>query len=269
VTRRIAAVLVSLAAVIGLLDPFACRWYSMMTAKAGQPAPGHRGPMDSGVHGVHMNDLPSSAQTHLIDTARRALELLPVPSDYSLDRESVQAKAADTALWDKDQSRFRTPGTARADRAFDPKDESAGAPPALEQRVFVNQEVAIPSGLASVGGSPKPFDVPGAVGVEVTTITDSEDSESGPSEGGRVALPLTPDQKRTAITIVRVLLANSKTDKAFRAAISDGAMPAWTPPAPKKPGEIQTLVIEIYGGKADVEAVAKRLPVQQLRQLLD
>jgi hypothetical protein len=259
VTRRIAAILVSLAAVIGLLDPFACRWYSMKGSLAAVTAvPADRLPS---------RPLPAAARSHLLDTAKRALALVPAPSGYALDRESVEAQAAEKAIWAG--SAFGTPGTARADRAFDPKDETAGAPPTLEQRVFVNSEVTLPAGLASVGGSPKPFEVPGAVGVVVTTITDSEDSESGSSEGGRVALPLTAAQKKTAITIVRVLLANSKTEKLFRTAISEGAMPVWTSPAPKKPGEIQTLVIEIYGGKADVEAVAKGLPVPQLRKLLD
>ena len=253
-TRRIAAVLVSLAAVIGLLDPFACRWYSMK----GSAALADRLPS---------RPLPAAARSHLLDTAKRALAMLPAPSGYALDRELVEAVADEKAIWAGPA--FGTPGTARAERSFDPKNESAETPPTLEQRVFVNSQVTLPAGLASVGGSPKPFDVPGAVGVVVTTITDSEDSESGSSEGGRVALPLTPEQKRTAITIVRVLLANSKTEKLFRTAISEGAMPAWTPPAPKKPGEIQTLVIEIYGGKADVEAVAKRLPVAELRKLLD
>jgi hypothetical protein len=261
VTRRIAAVLVSLAAVIGLLDPFACRWYSMEASLAAVTAvPADRLPS---------RPLPAAARSHLLDTARRALGLLPTPTGYILDRETVEAKADERALWDSARSVFIRPGTARADRSFDPGTASINPPPLLEQRIFVNSEVTLPAGLASVGGSPKPFDVPGAVGVVVTTITDTEDSETGSGDGGRVALPLTPAQKRTAITIIRVLFANSKTEKLFRTAISEGAMPAWTEPAPKKPGEIQTLVIEIYGGKADVEAVAKRLPAAELRKLLD
>lgn len=260
-TRRIAAVLVSLAAVIGLLDPFACRWYSMQASLAAVSAvPADRLPL---------RPLPKAARDRLLDTAKRALAMLPAPSGYALDRESVDAKVDEKAIWAG--SAFGTPGTARAECVYEPA--LAGypgeVPPTLEQRVFVNSEVTLPAGLASVGGSPKPFDVPGAVGVVVTTITDTEDSETGSSEGGRVALPLTPAQKRTAITIVRVLLANSKTERLFRTAITEGAMPTWTPPAPKKPGEIQTLVIEIYGGKADVEAAGKHLPVGELRKLLD
>jgi hypothetical protein len=261
VTKRIALILIGLAAVIGLLDPFACRWYSMRSSLASVTAvPANRLPS---------HPLPSSARAHLLDTAKRALAMLPVPSGYLLDRESVEAKADEKAIWTG--SAFATPGTARADRALEPSlaGYPDGTPPTLEQRVFVNTEVTLPAGLASVGGSPRPFNVPGAVGVLVTTITDTEDSESGGSDGGRVALPLTAAQKRTAITIVRVLLANSKTENLFRSAIPQGAMPAWQPPAPKKPGEIQTLVIEIYGGKADVEAVAHRLPVTDLRKLLD
>jgi hypothetical protein len=261
VTRRIAAVLVSLAAVIGLLDPFACRWYSMKGSLAAvTAAPADRLPL---------RPLPAAARSHLLDTAKRALALVPAPSGYALDPESVETHVDEKAIWAG--SAFGTPGTARAERVYEPAlaGYPGGTPPTLEQRVFVNSEVTLPAGLASVGGSPKPFEVPGAVGVVVTTITDTEDSESGSSEGGRVALPLTPAQKRTAITIIRVLFANSKTEKLFRTAISEGAMPAWTPPAPKKPGEIQTLVIEIYGGKADVEAVAKRLPAAELRKLLD
>ena len=260
-TKRIALILIGLAAVIGLLDPFACRWYSMRASLAAVTAvPANRLPS---------RPLPSSARAHLLDTAKRALAMLPAPAGYELDRESVEAKADEKALWTG--SAFVHPGTARADRAYDPLaggdlDET---PPTLEQRVFVNTEVMLPTGLASVGGSPRPFDVPGAVGVEVTTVTDTEDSESGASDGGRVALPLTAAQKRTTITIIRVLLANSKTENSFRSAIPQGAMPVLYLPAPKKPDEIQSLVIEIYGGKADVEAVARRLPVTELRKLLD
>jgi hypothetical protein len=261
VTKRIVLILIGLAAVIGLLDPFACRWYSMRTSLAsvtGMPA-----------NGLPSRPLPKSARAHLLDTAKRALAMLPVPSASKLDPESVEASADEKALWA--ETGFVHPGTARADRTFEPYagGYADGTPPALEQRVFVNTEVSLPTGLASVGGSPRLFEIPGAVGVEVTTVLDTEDSESGTGDGGRMAVPMSPASKRMAITIVRVLLANSKTENIFRSGISEGEMPSWHQPPPKKPGEIQTLVIELYGGKADVESLARRLPVADLRKLLD
>ena len=259
-TKRIAAILIGLAAVIGLLDPFACRWYSMRASHASVTAvPANRLPS---------RPIPTSARAHLLDIAKRALALRPVPQGYALDRESVEATADEKALWTG--TAFVHPGTARADRALEPSlaGYPDGTPPTLEQRVFVNTEVDMPTGLASEGGSPMAFDVSGAVAVEVTTI-GAEGSESGAGDGGRVALPLTSAQKTTAITIIRVLLANSKTEKLFRTAISEGAMPPLDRPSTKNPGEIQTLVIELYGGKADVESLARHLPVSQLRKLLD
>lgn len=264
--RRTAAVVIAMGAVIGLLDPYACRQYSMVAADVSSPPQGRMG---EPISAKPMHKIPASAQAHLLDVANRALAMLPAPKGYVFNNDA-DAKAGDEAFWDPERSTFRTPGHALAERSYDPSTASTNPPPTLEQRVFVNCEVAIPMGLASVGGSPKAYNVPGAVAVEVTTITDSEDSEGkAPSDGGRVALPMTSAQKQTAITIIRVLLANPMTESLFRSGIAAGAMPAWTPPVPKKPGEIQTLVIELYGGKADVEAVAKRLRVAELRKLLD
>jgi hypothetical protein len=132
----------------------------------------------------------------------------------------------------------------------------------------VNSEVTLPSGLASVGGTPRAFAVPGAVGVLVTTI-GAEGQESGPGDGGRVALPVSPKQARSALTIVRVLIANPRAENVFRRAIAEGEVPVWSEPPPRRPGEVQSIMVELYGGKADVEALARRLPTAALRRLLD
>src|SRR5262245_469574 len=257
--KRMAAVVIALGAVVGLLDPFACRQYSMGAADTGAAGATHpNGAAPAAA--APSRPLPRSAKAHLLDTAKRAMEMIPTPGAY-VSNDDLEAKGDEGAPWDSKGSAFIAPGTARAERSFDPGTAGVNPPPMLEQRVFVNSEVAIPTGLASVGGSPKAFDIAGAVAVEVTTITDSEDSQgAAPRDGGRVALPMTSNQKQTAITITRVLLANPKTESAFQKAIATGTTPAWTPLVPKKPGEIQTLVIELYGGRSDVEALARRIP---------
>jgi hypothetical protein len=261
VKRNAAAVLVALAATVGLVDPYACRRYSMEAAQADAA-------------GAAVNDrvppsrpLPKADRARLTDAATRALRLLPAPKGYLLDRGSVHVEADPRGLWDEARSTWLRAASAKAERSFDPADEADDAPPALEQRVFVNGEVDLPRGLASAGGTLRPFPVQGAAAVMVTTI-GAEGAEAG--EGGRVAMPVSPEEARTAITIVRVLLADPKTERAYgAAAAAAGAGPEDTRRAPRRPGEVQSLQIEIYGGRDDVLALAKRLPTAALRKLLD
>jgi hypothetical protein len=151
---------------------------------------------------------------------------------------------------------------------YEPRKSGESAPPNLEQRVYVNSEVRMPSGLASEGTAPRLFPIPGASVVEVTTV-GIEDSETASSMGGRIAMPVKPEQAASAITIIRVLLADPKTERIFRSAAAEGHRPEGLDRAAKRPGAVQSLVIELYGGKRDVEALARRLPIPALRKLLD
>lgn len=244
--RHLLAAVVTLAVGIGLIDPYACVQYS-----SGSPL---------------RRDVPARERARVLVAVRRALALLPEPKGYDLDAESVTSEAATTAAWK--EGAWATPVAARAERSFEPPDpDRPDAPPALEQRVFANSEVALPSGLASETGVLRLFPLKGAAAVEATLAGISV--EDTPAGGGRVALPVPPGRASSALTIVRVLLADPASERAFRAAAAAGAMAPGPPRVPSRAGSVETFMIELYGGRQDVEAVARRLPVASLRKLLD
>jgi len=251
VKRHAASALVTLAVAVGLLDPYACVQYSAGSSLKRPISP-----------------ISKTEQTRLRDVARRGLGLIPAPRGYALDPTSVTAEADDSAPWDEARGSWAAPATARAERVFEAaRGSDDNAPPAMEQRVFVNSAVEAPSGLASEGGTPRAFPVPGASAIEVTMI-GAEDATPAPAEEGRIAMPVTPVKAASAVTIIRILLADPETERAFRATAGGSTpLPARSPPA--RPGAIRTLVVELYGGKRDVESLASYLPTTSLRRLLD
>jgi hypothetical protein len=271
VKRHVAAAVITAAVAVGLLDPYACRQYSLHgahaepaaapAASASALAPADEQPLASRL-------IPKRERARLREAAEKALALLPVPRGYVLDPESNTFGVGETAPWDEARATWSSPGAASAERVYEPRKRGENAPPNLEQRVYVNSEVRMPSGLASEGTAPRPFPIQGAPAVGVTTIC-MEGAGAASSEGGRVAMPVTPDQAASAITIIRVLLADPKTERIYRSAAAVGGMPEGLDRAAKRPGAVQSLVIELYGGKRDVEALARRLPVAALRKLLD
>lgn len=243
--RRAAAVVVLLGAGLGLLDPYACVQHSW-----GSPT---------------RRQVPARERARVLEATRRALALLPAPAGYRLDRESVTSEAGREAEWNESASRWEAPVAARAERVFEPSDADApGAPPPFEQRVFVNDEVSLPAGLASVGGSPRPFAIRGAAAVLVTTAG----VDDAPAQEGRVALPVSPEQADNSLAILRAVVAGAPIEAAFERAIGSGLISV----PPRKPlrsvGSVETVVVELYGGRRDVESVARRLPAAKLRALL-
>lgn len=244
--REAFGALVALAVGVGLVAPVACVPFS----PGGSPA----------------RDVPARERARVLVAVRRAMALLPAPRGYQLDMESVTSEAAKTAAWRGGASEWAAPVAARAERAFEPPDpDRADAPPALEQRVFANSETAPPSGLGSETGAIRAFPLAGAAALEATMAG----LDDPPARGGRVALPADPGSRSTALTIVRVLVADPASERAFRAAAGSGTVMARSPRPPARAGSVQTLVIELYGGRRDVEALARRLPVSALRRLLD
>ena len=251
--RHAIAAVVTLAVGIGLLDPYACVQYSSGgSLMSGSPA----------------HPVPQADQDRVLDAARRALALLPEPRHYTLDRGSLMSEVEKSAPWNQARKIWSAPAAARAERAYEPiGDDAENAPPALEERVFVNSAVAMPEGLASEGGTPHAFPLRGAAAVEVTMI--GAESETPTTQGGRVALPLSGKEAAAAVTVLRILIADHGAERAFRAAASSGSMRLPPSKAPARVGAVRSLVIEIYGGRRDVEEMARRVPVTELRKILD
>ena len=243
--RRAVAAVVLMGVGIGLIDPYACVQHS-----SGSPA---------------RREVPARERTRVLEAARRALALLPAPRGYRLDRESVTSEAAREADWDGTTSRWAAPVAARAERLYEPAGGDApGAPPPLEQRVFVNGGVSLPTGLASVGGAPRPFVIRGAVAVLVPTAG----VEDPPAAEGRVALPVSPEGAANSLAIVRVVVASVPVERSFEAAARSGAMSAPPRKPPRSAGSVEAVVVELYGGRRDVETAARRIPTAKLRALL-
>ncbi|HYJ32129.1 MAG TPA: hypothetical protein VE326_02825 [Candidatus Binatia bacterium] len=242
--REAFGALVVIAVGIGLVDPYACVQYSSGSALA--------------------REVPARERARVLVAVRRALAMLPEPRGYELDDESMTSGAERTAAWRGSAGQWAAPVAARAERAFEPPDpDRSDAPPALEQRVFANSEVGPPSGLASETGTLRDFPIPGASALEATTAGMDD------PPGGRVALPAGPAQSANALTIIRVLIADPSTERAFRAAAGPGSVAARPRRAPARAGSVETLVIEVYGGRRDVEGLARRIPALTLRRLLD
>lgn len=252
--RTVLGALVLLAVGIGLIDPYACVQHS--------------------ISGPLVRDVPAGERARALSVVRRALALLPAPRGYVLDKESVESDSERQAAWEPEGT-WAAPVAARAERSFEPVPaDRPNAPPVFEQRIFLNSEVKLPTGLGSETGTYRAFPVPGAAAVIVSMAgLDGEGSSDGgaPSagDGGRVALPATPQQRATAVTILRVLIADARTERAYREAVRRGTVQASPQRPPARAGAAQSLVVELYGGRRDVEALGRRLPAAALRKLLD
>ncbi|HEX7077428.1 MAG TPA: hypothetical protein VF363_03305 [Candidatus Eisenbacteria bacterium] len=256
--RHVLVAAVALLVGIGIVDPYACVQYS------------------SG--GSLKRPLSAKERGRLAGAAGVAMSLVPdPPAPYVRDEGPDGDAIADpTAPWNDATSRWLAPGVARAavtwtwDRPSE--GEGSDATPDLDVRVFVNSEIGPPTSLQSVGDTPRLLPVEGATAVEVTTIgameADTASAAAAPPSGGRVALPMTAAQAATAVTAIRVLVADPAAERALRAQV-EGKAPRATRQRVARVDRIGSITVELVGGKHDVEALARRLPVAKLRSLLD
>ena len=244
----VAAVLI--AAGIGIIDPYACVQY--------------------GTGGALQRDISRKERDSLLRIALDVRNLVPSPgAGYVVDRESDEASADAKAPWDDPAGKWMAPGAARAIRVYSPTHpDAADALPAFEARIHVNEEAGMPRELASVFDVPRPFAIEGAVGIEVPTVGAAEAAPSGGAQGGRVAMPTSPEWAARSITVLRVVIASPDVERALRAAF-DGTT---TKPTIRDPvdraGRVESVTVELYGAKRDVERVALALPIAKLRALL-
>ena len=81
-------------------------------------------------------------------------------------------------------------------------------------------------------------------------------------------MPTTPDAVANSITIIRMLIAGAEAEAAFRAA-SAGKTAAATARTPvDRADRVESITVELYGAKRDVERAARRIPMTKLRALL-
>ena len=249
--KRAAAALVWLAAVIGIMDPYACVQHSLGSTLS--------------------RAIPQADRDRLVAAARRALALVPAPAGYTRDGGEANGASDETAEWNDALGRWAALGAARADRVYQPRAASDGPPP-LEIRALVNSGLGVPEGLASVGDSPRLISIRGAVAILVTTIGAGGGEEEEPTvpaaEGGRVALPLSRTSRANSLAIVRILVSDPATEQAVRRSVTEGGASVVAAKPTSSAGAVHSVTIELYGGKAAVLKLARRIPVASLRNLL-
>ncbi|HEX5030160.1 MAG TPA: hypothetical protein VFX78_01725 [Candidatus Eisenbacteria bacterium] len=157
------------------------------------------------------------------------------------------------------------PLDASAERIYNRTDASDDEDRTLEIRVSVNGTKGLSTGLASVGGTPRPFTVAGAFALEQNLI-GAEDS------GGRVAMPVDPSQAERTVALLRIYIVPKALEERLRAmAKGSEDVPAFdssfTPSS--KRAAIRSLVVEIHGQKRDVEAYARRVHATDLRRRIE
>ncbi|HEU4940753.1 MAG TPA: hypothetical protein VFT97_03970 [Candidatus Eisenbacteria bacterium] len=159
------------------------------------------------------------------------------------------------------------PVEASAERIYDRTDASDNEDRTLEIRVSINGTKGLSTGLASVGGTPKPFAVAGAFSLEQTLI-GVDDAEGG--SGSRVALPVDESRADRTVALLRIYIVPKVLEDRLRAmAKGSDALPAFDSsyvPSSKR-AVPRSLVIEVHGQKRDVEAYARRVRAADLRRL--
>jgi len=247
----VAAVLI--AAGIGIVDPYACVQY--------------------GTGGDLQRDISKKERETLLLVALHARALVPTPgSGYVLDRESDEGSADAKVSWDDPSGKWMMPGAARAIRIYSPvAPDAADAPPSFEVRIHVNEEAGVPREIASVFDAPRPFPLEGAVAIEVPTVGADDAASSageGGSEGGRVAMPMTQESAARSITVLRVVFAGPEAERALRTAVAGRPVEPTTRAPVDHADRVESVTVELYGAKRDVESVARRLPLAKLRAFL-
>ena len=247
----VAAVLVLVG--IGIVDPYACVQY--------------------GTGGGLERELSKKERDSLLRVALRARDLIPSPgTGYVAERESDEASADAKASWDDPAGKWMAPGAARAIRVYPPTDaDAADAPPAFETRIHVNEEAGMPKALASIFDAPRPFALDGAVAIEIPTVGTDDAAPSPPesgSEGGRIAMPISPKSAARSITVLRIVVACPETERALRAALEGKAVERVARKPVDRADRVESVTVELYGAKRDVEGVARRLSAAKLRALL-
>lgn len=141
-------------------------------------------------------------------------------------------------------------------------DHVPGSDIPLEARIAINGSRGLSPGLGSEGAAPLLFDK-GALAIEQTLIGADGDS--------RVALPLSAEAAAAAPTLLRIYLVDPKLEATLRkSALTGSVLPRVdiSQLAAEDQASVRSIIVEYYGGKRDVEALARRVDTKALRKLL-
>jgi hypothetical protein len=202
---------------------------------------------------------PPGARRKMESALKRIVRLLPRPGlPYRLGPDGTRTEIADRA-GKLDRPGFWAPLEASAERSYETG--SGDDAQTLDQRVSLNGMRGLSPGLASVGGPVVTFDLPGAPSWEQTLIG----AES------RVALPLSPEQKARAVTLLRIYVVTPDLEARLRAAAGqNAAFPSVDPSqlAATRADAVRSVIVELYGPRRDIERLARHIPIAKLRAYL-
>ena len=191
---------------------------------------------------------------------------LPAPaSGFRLAPDGATEEVGRTVLKLDGGNQPWGPLDASGERIYDRTDASDDEDRTLEVRVSVNGTKGLSTGLASVGGTPRPFTVSGAFALEQNLIGADDPGE-------RVAMPVDPSQADRTVALLRIYIVPKALEQRLRAmAKGSENFPAFDPsfvPSSKR-ADLRSLVVEIHGQRRDVEAYARRVHAADLRRRIE
>jgi hypothetical protein len=200
-----------------------------------------------------LDKAPSTTERKAMERAiTRCFQALPAPArTFRRDRESDLLEIAGLG--------------AEATRVYERRvtKGSDEDPVVLEVRVYMNREQSLPEPLGSEGGAFQPFRHDGLPAMRVFL--------AGVDPGGRVALPLTPEESTDALTVVRLHVGPPSAEK-YLYEIAEGRHPdrtPWDDAGPRSLTEVRTIVVEYRGPRAEVERLLQATVASKLRAILD
>ena len=81
-------------------------------------------------------------------------------------------------------------------------------------------------------------------------------------------MPMTQESAARSITVLRVVIAGPETERVLRATLEGKAVERVARKPVDRADRVESVTVELYGAKRDVEGVARRLSAAKLRALL-
>ena len=204
---------------------------------------------------------------HMRGHLASAERALPKPSSTFRLAPEGEERTVGTEAGKLDAPDGWNPIQAWLSRVYETRTASEEDERTLEINLALNGERGLSAGLATVGGAVQILDRKGALFVRQSIIGADE----GPNDGSRVALPISSEEAKRALTLVRAYIVPPDLESRLRKAVEKTeALPRLGDPdvTARRPDAVATIVVEIRGERRDVEALVPKLDIPVLRKLL-
>ena len=229
---------------------------------------------------VRRNDVDSTiswtpatpeARAMIKKTLARVLMATPKPSpplapaeEDAADDSASQTVGTKTGMIKGTQRWVPLDGKAERNyQAPTSEDEDSFSAKFLEIVVAANSTRGLSLGIASRSDKPHILEVPGAVGVEQSTVLGPDSGKTDADAGDHA--------HDEPIVLLRVYIVDSDLENQIRKLQKEaGGFPAFAPTQvlADHPDELRSIVVQFYGSKSDVDAAARKIDVPSLRRFL-